>query len=139
MVEAKLTWSGGIKFEGKSKFGLPIATDGGRKAGGTESGYKPSELVLFGLAGCTGIDVVRILEKQCQQLIELEIEVKGFQPDEYPKPYNKIEIKYIFTGKNLDRNKVEKAIKLSDDKYCMVSQSMKGVADINSEYEIKEG
>lgn len=139
MIEAKMKWQGGLKFEGTSAFGHKLATDGSIKAGGKEDGYKPTELVLFGLAGCTGIDVVKILQKMRQEITDLEMEVQGFQPEEYPKPYNKINVKYIFTGKNLDRRKVEKAVNLSEDKYCMVSQSLKGIARINIEIEIKEG
>jgi putative redox protein len=139
MVEAKVKWAGGIKFEGTSVFGLPIATDGGKAAGGSESGYKPTELVLFGLAGCTGVDVVTILKKQRQELTGFEIEVTGYQPDQYPKPFNKIEVKYIFTGKNLDATKIENAIALSEGKYCMVSQSLSGMAKITTSFEIKEG
>jgi putative redox protein len=139
MLEAKVKWAGGIKFEGISSFGFPITTDGAQKAGGTESGYKPTELVLFGLAGCTGVDVVRILEKQRQELTAMEIEVKAHQPEQYPKPFNKIEVKYIFTGKKLDENKVKQAISLSEEKYCSVSQTLAGVARITSSFEIKEG
>ncbi|MFH2035656.1 MAG: OsmC family protein [Candidatus Zixiibacteriota bacterium] len=139
MLSAKMKWTGGLKFEGVSGFGLPIATDGAKSAGGSESGYKPTELVLYGLAGCTGIDVVRIIEKQRQELNGLEIEVDAYQPENYPKPFNKIEIKFIFTGKNLNRAKVEQAVSLSEEKYCVVSQTLAGVARIVSSIEIKEG
>ena len=139
MVEAKVKWSGGIKFDGISAFGLPISIDGTKKAGGSEAGYKPTELVFFGLAGCTGVDVIKILEKMRQKLTGLEIEVKAYQPDEYPKPFNKIEVKYIFTGKGLDKSKIEQAIDLSEEKYCAVSLSLKGIAKMNSTYEIIEG
>jgi putative redox protein len=139
MIEAKVKWSGGIRFEGISQFGLPIATDGSVEAGGTENGYKPTEMVLFGVAGCTGIDIVRILNKMRQEITGVEIEVKAFHPDEYPKPFSRIEIKYIFTGRNLEKDKIEKAINLSDEKYCMVSQTLKGMAKIITSYEIIEG
>ncbi|UCD93887.1 MAG: OsmC family protein [Candidatus Zixiibacteriota bacterium] len=139
MVEAKVKWVGGIKFDGVSSFGLPISTDGSKKAGGSEKGYKPTELVFFGLAGCTGVDVVKILEKMGQKLTGLEIEVKAYQPDEFPKPFNKIEVKYIFKGKDLDKSRIEQAINLSEEKYCAVSLSLKGIAIVNSSYEIVEG
>lgn len=137
MVEAKVKWTGGVRFEGKSLFGHPIATDAAKDAGGAENGYKPSELLLFALAGCSGIDIVRILEKMRQEVTGFDIEVKGFQPEEFPKPFNRIEVKYIFRGKNLETPKVEKAIALSKDKYCMVGQSLKS-AEIVSTYEIIE-
>lgn len=137
MVESKVKWTGGLRFEGTSVFGHKIATDGAKAAGGGEDGYKPTELVLYAVAGCTGIDIVNILKKMRQELTGFEIGVKGFQPDEYPKPYNRIEIKYTFRGKELDEKKVAKAISLSKDKYCMVSQSLKS-AEIVSSYEIIE-
>ena len=138
MIEAKLKWTGGIRFEGTSAFGHTIATDGIKKVGGAENGYKPTELVLYGLAGCTGVDVVKILEKMRQEVTGIEIEVKGYQPDEYPKPFNKIEVKYIIRGKNLDKDKISRAISLSEEKYCMVSLSLKGVARITSTFEVIE-
>ena len=137
MIEAKVKWTGGLRFEGKSIFGHTIATDGARAAGGEENGYKPTELVLYAVAGCTGIDIVKILEKMRQHVTGIDIEVRGFTPDEYPKPFNRIEVKYIFRGNGLDLKKVERAIGLSKDKYCMVSQSLKS-AEIVSEYEIIE-
>ncbi|HDL02686.1 MAG TPA: OsmC family peroxiredoxin [candidate division Zixibacteria bacterium] len=138
MVEAKLKWAGGVKFDGISAFGLPISIDGTKKTGGTEQGYKPTQLVMYGLAGCTGVDVVIILKKMRQELTGLEVEVKASQPDEYPKPFNRIDIKYTLRGKNLDRSKVERAIKLSEEKYCAVSLTMKGVAKIETSIEIIE-
>jgi len=140
MQTAKLSWTGGLRFEGESLFGHKIATDGDTPAGGGRSGYKPTELVLFGLAGCTGIDVVLILNKMRQELTGLEIEVKAHQPEEgYPRPFKRIEINYVFTGHNLDRNKVEQAIRLSEEKYCSVSQTLNGVANIINNFEVKEG
>jgi putative redox protein len=138
MVEARMKWTGGVRFEGVSAFGLPIATDGAKQYGGGENGFKPVELVLFGLAGCTGHDVVKILEKSRQKLTGLEIEVKGFQPDGWPKPFSRIEVRYIIRGKGLDKAKIEKAISLSEDKYCSVSQSLKGISKIVSTFEIIE-
>ncbi len=138
MITAKMKWTGGIRFEGVSAFGHTIATDGAKKSGGNEDGYKPTELMMFSLAGCTGVDVVRILDKMRQEITGVEIEVNASQPDQYPKPFNKVDVKYIFRGKNLDRAKVEQAISLSEDKYCAVSQTMKGIARITSTYEIIE-
>jgi putative redox protein len=138
MVEAKMKWAGGLRFDGNSLFGHPITTDASLSAGGDESGYKPTELLLFGLAGCTGIDVVTILKKMRQDVSGLEIEIKGHQPEQFPKPFNRIEVKYIFKGKNLDRDKVEQAVQLSEEKYCSVSQSLKGIANIIPTIEIQE-
>jgi putative redox protein len=138
MLEIKMKWTGGIKFEGLSQFGHPIATDGSKETGGAGNGYQPVELVLFGLAGCTGVDVVKILGKMRQEITGVEIVVRGYQPEQYPKAFNKIEVKYMFRGHNLDGKKIERAIRLSEDKYCAVSQSLKGSAEIISSYEVIE-
>jgi len=136
-MKARMQWSGGLKFTGKSAFGIEITTDGSRKAGGDEEGYKPTELLLFGIAGCTGIDVVRILEKQRQCLTGLEIEVTAHQNDEYPKPFHTVEVNYIAKGKNLDPARVAKAIELSESKYCVVSQTVQFPGKVKVSYEIK--
>jgi putative redox protein len=137
MVTAKMTWAGGLKFEGTSVFGHKIATDGSKEVGGNEDGFKPTELLLYGVAGCTGIDVVKILEKQRQQLTSLEIELTAHQSDSYPKPFHTIEVKYIATGPDLDEKKLAKAIELSESKYCVVSQTIQREAKVVTSYEIK--
>jgi putative redox protein len=136
MVTAKMKWTGGLKFEGISAFGHKIVTDGARQAGGEEAGYKPTELMFFGIAGCAGIDIVRILEKQRQKLTSLEIEMTGHQNENYPKPFHTIEVKFIARGENLDPKKLERAIELSEEKYCVVSQTLKHETKIETSFEI---
>ena len=138
MVTARMTWAGGLKFEGVSMFGHKIATDGSREVGGNEEGFKPTELLLYGMAGCAGIDIVRIMEKQRQELTSLEIELIGHQPEEYPKAFHTIEIKFIARGHNLDPAKLAKAIELSDQKYCVVSQTIQHVTKVITSHEIIE-
>ncbi|MDH4157705.1 MAG: OsmC family protein [candidate division Zixibacteria bacterium] len=137
MMTAKMTWTGGIKFEGTGVFGHKIVTDGARDSGGGEAGYKPTELLLFGIASCTGVDVVRILEKQRQQLTSLAIEVTGHQSETYPKPFHTVEVKYILKGDNLDPAKVAKAIELSESKYCVVSQTVQNAGKVITSFEIQ--
>lgn len=136
MVKAKMKWAGGLKFEGTSAFGHKIVTDASKQDGGDEAGFKPSEMLLFSLAGCTGIDVVRILEKQKQNLTSLEIELVGYQPDEYPKPLQSIEIRFTARGKNLDPQKVARAIELSEQKYCTVGLTLQNKTKITSTYKV---
>lgn len=136
MQKIKMSWGGGMKFTGISAFGHTIVTDVSKEAGGEASGYKPSELLLYAVAGCTGVDVVRILAKQRQELTGLEIEVTGVNPDTYPKPYQTVVIKYRFTGVNLDPEKVKQAIALSEEKYCMVSQTLKEETRVETSFEI---
>ena len=137
MLTAKMTWAGGLKFEGTSLFGHKIATDGAREAGGNEDGFKPTELLLYGIAGCTGIDIVRILEKQKQQLRSLEIQLTAHQNDNYPRPFHTIEVKYIASGQDLDEKKLAMAIELSESKYCVVGQTVQRETKIVTSYEIR--
>jgi len=136
MINVKMSWQGGLKFDGTSAFGHKISTDGGKQSGGKEEGYKPTELLLYGIAGCTGIDVVRILEKQRQELSGLEIEVIAHQNEDYPKPFHTVEVKFIARGKNLNPKKLAKAIELSESKYCVISQTVQAPGKVTTSYEI---
>ena len=138
MLEVKMQWAGGLKFEGDSAFGHKIVTDSSLQSGGTEAGYKPTELVLFSIASCTGVDIVRILEKQRQKLSSFEIQVTAHQNEHYPKPFHTFEIKYIAKGENLSEQKLAKAIELSEGKYCVVSQTLQSEAKFTSSFEIIE-
>lgn len=137
MVSVKMAWKGGVAFEGIGAFGHTIRTDVAKQAGGEESGFKATELLLYGMAACTGVDVVRILQKQRQELTSLEIEVTGHQNEEYPKPFHTIEIVYRAKGKDLSPDKVAKAIELSKGKYCVVSQTVKNETKVTTRYEVE--
>jgi len=136
MLEVKMDWRGGLKFEGQSTFGHTMVTDGARAAGGDEAGFKPTELLLYGLAGCTGIDVVRILKKQRQKLTALEITVTAHQNDEYPRPFHTFEIRFRARGEGLKEHYLAQAIRLSEEKYCVVSQTLNCSAKVSTSFEI---
>lgn len=134
-----MTWQGGLKFSGESLFGIPISTDGSLQAGGNEDGYKPTELVFFALAGCTGIDIVVIAKKMQQEVSGLAIKINVDQREEYPRAFTKAHITYTFTGKNLHKGKLEQAIMLSEEKYCSVGATLAGMMKITHECIIIEG
>lgn len=136
MVSVKMNWVDGIRFEGIGEFGHTIVTDGPRSADGTEAGFKATELLLYGMAACTGVDVVRILNKQRQELTSLEIQVNGHQNEDYPKPFHSVEIKFFARGKNLNETKLARAIELSESKYCVVSQTVQRETSVTTSYEI---
>jgi putative redox protein len=98
----------------------------------------PSQLMLLGLAGCTGMDVVSILQKKRQKISDVEVMVIAHQPDDYPKPYHTIQLHFIVKGENLDPDAVERAIQLSEDKYCVVGQTLKTNVDIKTTFKIEE-
>jgi putative redox protein len=96
----------------------------------------PSQLVLIGLAGCTGMDVVSILQKKRLNITSVEVQVTGHQPDEYPKLYTLVEIKYLVKGDKLDPKAVQRAIELSSTKYCVVSQTLQHPVEIKTSFEL---
>lgn len=138
-MNISMDWKGGLKFTGISRFGHEISTDGSKKAGGGEAGYQPAELLLFGLAGCTGIDVVLIAQKMRQDVTALAIHIESEQKEDHPKFITRANIEYVFTGKNLDKAKLEQAIKLSQERYCSVSNTIAGVTKITHSITINEG
>mgnify|MGYP000897578366 FL=1 len=99
-------------------------------------GIKPSEMLLIALASCTAVDVVEILSKKRMLLSFLEIFTSGEQDSEPPWPYRKIHIKYRVGGKGLSEKAVEQAIALSEEKYCSVAATVRGIAEITTEFEI---
>lgn len=136
MAKATMKWAGGLRFEGTGAYGHKITTDASKADGGTEAGFKPSELLLYSIAGCTGIDIVRILEKQKQDVKGIDIEISADQPTEYPKPFKSIDIKYTLRGKNLDPQKVARAIELSEQKYCTVGLTIQQKTPLKSTYKV---
>ncbi len=137
-MEISMDWKGGLKFAGTSRFGHQISTDASKKVGGAEEGYQPIELLLFGLAGCTGIDVVMIGKKMRQEIRGLNINISAKQRDEHPRGFESAHIEYIFKGKDLDPVRVKKMIELSEERYCSVSASLNGNVEITHSFRIEE-
>jgi putative redox protein len=101
-------------------------------------GMKPSELLLSALGSCTAVDVVGILQKRRQQLTGLEIVVTGEQAEEHPKAFTRFHLHYIVTGIGISPADVERAIKLSEEKYCSVAATLRAGAEITYDYEVVE-
>jgi len=104
-----------------------------------QSGPTPMELLLIGLAGCTGMDVISILQKKRQSFGSLQVKVAAERAEEHPKVYTKIHLEYIVTGEGVDPKAVERAIDLSETKYCSASAMLGAVAEITTSYQIVEG
>jgi putative redox protein len=98
------------------------------------TGLRPSELLLMALGGCTGVDVVSILKKARQNLTGLEIQLTGEQDPDPPWTFRKIHLEYRLTGPGLSREAVERAIRLSEEKYCSVRATISGIAEVTSGY-----
>lgn len=136
--QVRMSWAGGRKFSGVDSFGNTIVTDISKEAGGQQSGHSPAELILFALAGCTGVDVVSIMDKMRQPLESLDIEITADNNDEHPRAFYNFEVKFIARGRGIDPERFARAIQLSEEKYCIVSHTLKQNATVTTSYEILE-
>ncbi|MBS4058350.1 MAG: OsmC family protein [Bacteroidetes bacterium] len=127
-----VTWTGNMAFEADVN-GFKIPLDADEKVGGQNGGPRPKPLTLASLGGCTGMDVISILKKMRVEPAYFNIEVDGELTEEHPKYYHKIHVKYIFKGQDLDVEKLQKAVDLSQERYCGVSELLKKGAAITSE------
>jgi len=118
-VKTVLNWNGDMSFDVELQ-GHRFSVDANEEFGGKNRGPRPKPLLLAGLGGCTGMDVVSLLKKMKMPFDSFSLEVEGETASEHPQPYTTITIKYIFKGADLDRDKIDKAIDLSLKKYCGV-------------------
>ncbi len=130
------TWVGGMRFVHKSASGHALVTDAPAEHGGDGTAVSPMELLLLGLIGCSGVDVTSILAKMKQPLLGLEVTAEATRTQEHPKVYTGIHLVYTLTG-DLDEKKVQRAIHLSETKYCSASAMLKKTAEITHEYHIQ--
>ena len=94
----------------------------------------PSQMMLLGLAGCMGMDVISILQKKRQVITNIEVQVAGHQPDDYPKPYHTVELAFTVYGDNVDPKAVERAIQLSMEKYCVVGNTLQAKVELKTSF-----
>ena len=128
----------GLTFAAKGDSNHWITMDGPEHLGGSNAGVRPKELLLIGLAGCTGSDVVSILQKKRIKLTDFEINITAQQTIEHPKVFAHVDLEYVFYGINIKAKDVERAIELSTETYCGVSAMLKKAVTINHTYRIEE-
>lgn len=132
-----MAWTDKLAFQGDMD-GHHIIVDASKESGGSDLGPRPKKLMLTALAGCTGVDVVMILQKMKVEFEAFNVIVEGELTDDYPVYYKKMKVIYQFKGKNLPMDKLERAVKLSEEKYCGVSAVYKKAMDIETEIRVVE-
>jgi putative redox protein len=130
-------WMGNMKFDAHVS-GHHLTIDALPLVGGEDSGPRPKELMLVALAGCTGMDVISILKKMRVEVEDFHVDVEAEVTEEHPKHYTSMHIIYSFKGTNLEKEKLEKAIELSQEKYCGVSEVYRKAMPITHEIKIIE-
>jgi len=131
----QVDWKEGMSFEATVE-GYKVVLDAGEAHGGSGKGPRPKPLMMVSLAGCTGMDVVSLLKKMRVEFDSLSIRVEGELTEEHPKHFTGMHIVYEFKGNNLPMDKLEKAINLSQEKYCGVSATYRKAMNISFEIKI---
>jgi putative redox protein len=136
MKHATLHYVHGLQFVGSSSSGHAIVMDADTEVGGDNTAPRPMDLLLVGIGGCSGMDIVSILKKKKQDITGIEIIVKGEQADTYPKKFTDIALEFIIKGKGISEEAVKRSIELSMNKYCSVKASLEGSAKVRFSYKI---
>ncbi len=135
-MKATIKWVDGVSFVGESESGHAVVLDGPPDAGGRNIGMRPMEMVLVGMGGCTAFDVVSILHKARQTVTDCRVELSAARADEIPKVFTRIHVHFIVTGRGLKPAQVERAVKLSAEKYCSASLMLGKTAEITHDFEV---
>ncbi len=130
--EIKIQWIDGMLFNADT-MGGSIKIDGADAVGGKGKGLRPKALMLTSLAGCTGMDVVSLLKKMRAEVDNIEIDVIANLTDEHPKFYDKVHIEYRFYANNFKKDKIEKSVNLSVERYCGVMEMFRKFAKVTTE------
>ena len=136
--EANVRWAGRMTFLGKAGTNHLVPMDTAAEFDGDSSATKPLELLLIALGGCTGMDIVPLFKKMRQDVTAVELNISAERSEEHPRVYTKIDIEYVVTGRNLEEDKVKRAIDLSQEKYCSVSAMLKKACPVNYTYRVVE-
>lgn len=135
-MKARVKWVEQVSFLGESESGHAVLMDGAPAAGGRNLGPRPMEMLLLGAGGCTSFDVISILKKSRQAVSDCYVELNAERADEDPKVFTKIHMHFVVKGKDIKPDVVERAIKLSAEKYCSASIMLGKMAEITHDFEI---
>jgi len=137
-MKVNVKWVDGVSFVGESETGHAVVLDGAPENGGRNIGMRPMEMLLIGMGACTSFDVVTILKKSRQPIADCVAEIDATRADEIPKVFTKIHVHFVVTGNHLNASQVERAVKLSAEKYCSASIMLSKACEITHDFEIKE-
>jgi putative redox protein len=138
-MKARVKWVQDAEFVGESGSGHSVVMDGPPDFGGRNRGLRPMEMILLGLGGCTAFDVVHILKKARQPIADCEVELHADRAMTDPKVFTKIHIHFVVKGTELKVNQVERAVRLSAEKYCSASIMLGKSVEISHDFEVVEG
>jgi putative redox protein len=135
-MKARVKWIEGIAFVGEAESGHAVVMDGAPAAGGRNLGPRPMEMLLLGAGGCSSIDVIMILKKSRQAVSDCYVELEAERAETDPKVFTKIHMHFVVKGKDIKPEAVEKAVKLSAEKYCSASIMLGATAAMTHDFEV---
>lgn len=135
-MKTRVKWVEGITFLGETESGHGVVMDGALSVGGRNLGPRPMEMLLLGAGGCSSIDVIMILKKSRQAVSDCYVDISAERADSDPKVFTKIHMHFVVTGKDIKPEAVEKAVKLSAEKYCSASIMLGATAEMTHDFEI---
>jgi len=138
-MNATVRWTTAMQFTGAGAARTSIAMDALPEHGGLGTGPSPMETVLLALGGCTGMDVISILQKMRAPLVGLEIRMTGERAEDHPRVFTRIALEYVFTGADLRPDQVTRAVELSQTRYCSVSAMLRRAAELTYSWRIVAG
>lgn len=137
-MKARVKWVQDATFVGESPSGHAVVMDGPPESGGRNLGPRPMEMLLLGMGGCTAFDVVYILQRARQPVLDCVVELEAERASEVPKVFTKIHVHFIVSGRGLSAKQVERAVQLSAEKYCSASIMLGKAAEITHDFEVVE-
>ncbi|PID49787.1 MAG: peroxiredoxin [Proteobacteria bacterium] len=137
-MKARVKWLDHMSFVGESGSGHSVVMDGAPESGGRNLGARPMEMLLLGLGGCSAFDVVMILQKSRQTILDCEVMLEAERATTDPKVFTKIHLHFIVKGRDLAADRVERAVRLSAERYCSASMMLAKVAEITHDFEVME-
>ncbi len=135
-MKARVKWVEQATFVGESGSGHAVVMDGPPDSGGRDLGVRPMEMMLLGMGGCTAFDVVMILKKSRQEIVDCVVELEARRAATEPKVFTHIHVHFVVTGSSLSDKQVARAVELSAEKYCSASIMLGKSAEITHDYEI---
>lgn len=137
-MKALINWKQGMTFVGGADSGHTVQMDAGPSVGGNNNGVRPMEMIALGLAGCTGMDVISVLQKKRQQVTQFDVQLEATRSVDHPKVFTRAIITFVVVGKSIEEDAVLRSIELSATKYCPVHAMLEQAFPIDMHYEIYE-
>lgn len=138
-MTANVSWDGGVSFKAEGATGHTVFMDGPAEKGGQDKGSRPMELLLMGMGGCTSFDVMSILQKSRQDVVNCVAQISAERADAVPSVFTKVHVHFVVSGRKLKEKVVERAIRLSAEEYCSASIMLeKAGVEITHDFEIVE-